>query len=119
MSTTTPSAIAFTDRTPEAEPYRPAPERILAGDPVQRAWNHHSSPDGRFHTGVWEGQPGRWAVQFTETEFCHLLSGRIVVTDADGLARTFQAGDSLVMPAGFHGTWEVLETCRKLYAVYE
>lgn len=117
--TITPTVTAFSDHTPDAEPYRPAADRIQAGDPVQRAWNHFASPDGRFNAGVWEGAPGRWAVQFTETEFCHLLAGKVKVTDGHNQSRIFQAGDSFVMPSGFTGTWEVLEPCRKLYAVYE
>jgi uncharacterized cupin superfamily protein len=29
------------------------------------------------------------------------------------------AGDTFVIPAGFVGTWEVLEDCRKIYAIFE
>ena len=29
------------------------------------------------------------------------------------------AGDSFVVPSGFGGSWEVLEDCRKLYAIFE
>jgi hypothetical protein len=32
---------------------------------------------------------------------------------------TFGAGDSFVVPAGFEGTWEVLEDAVKLYAIFE
>ena len=30
-----------------------------------------------------------------------------------------RAGDRFVIPAGFRGTWEVLETCRKIYVTFE
>ncbi|HLD67170.1 MAG TPA: cupin domain-containing protein, partial [Pseudomonas sp.] len=28
-------------------------------------------------------------------------------------------GDRFVIPAGFSGTWEVLEPCRKVYVMFE
>jgi len=102
-----------------ADSYRPDAAKVLSGDPAQAVVNGFASADGRFNCGVWSGQPGCWRVRFTETEFCHLLEGMVVVTAADGTARTFRAGDAFVMPAGFEGTWEVVEPARKLYAVYE
>lgn len=98
---------------------RPPAERIVGGDPLQRAWNLYSSADGHFHAGIWECQPGKWRVVFTEHEFCHVLSGRILVTGDDGAVRTLGPGDAFVSPSGFTGYWEVLEAARKYYAIYE
>jgi uncharacterized cupin superfamily protein len=92
---------------------------VLGGDPVQRVWNLFSSQDGHFHSGIWECAVGRWRVVFTESEFCHLLSGVIVVTGDDGSERIFRTGDAFVSPAGFTGIWEVREPARKYYAIYE
>jgi len=114
-----PLIVSFQDPLPPAESYRPDPVKVLAGDPVQSVANVFASADGRFNCGIWEGQPGRWRVNFTENEFCHLLAGKVVVTGRDGTSRTFVAGDAFVMPAGFEGTWDVVEPARKLYAVYE
>ena len=77
------------------------------------------SADGRFNSGIWEANPGKWRVVFTESEFCHLLEGVIVVTGDDGSQCTFRAGDAFVSPAGFTGTWEIVEAAKKLYAYYE
>jgi hypothetical protein len=112
-------AIAFDGELPSSVEYRPPAERILGGDPVQRAWNLHASGDGRFNAGIWECAVGRWRVVFTETEFCHLLAGVIVVTGDDGSERVFRAGDAFVSPAGFTGIWDVREPARKYYAIYE
>jgi uncharacterized cupin superfamily protein len=114
-----PTVIAFDALPGDAPAYRPPPERVLGGDPVQRAWNLFSSVDGRFHSGIWECGVGRWRVVFTESEFCHLLAGVIVVTGDDGAERTFRAGDAFVSPAGFTGIWDVREPARKYYAIYE
>lgn len=117
MSTLQP--VAFGGPFAETEPYRPAADRILAGDPVQRVWNLYSSADGRFHSGVWSCERGRWRVAFTESEFCQLLEGVIVVTSEDGSVRRYEAGDAFVTPAGFTGIWEVVEPARKHYAIHE
>ena len=111
--------IAFDAPLAPPVEYRPPAERILGGDPVQRAWNLHASPDSRFNAGIWECGVGSWRVVFTETEFCHLLAGVIVVTGDDGSERVFRAGDAFVSPAGFTGIWDVREPVRKYYAIYE
>jgi uncharacterized protein len=98
---------------------RPDPARVVSGAPDQTAWNYFTDATGRFAAGIWEGKPGRWRVAFTENEFCHLLSGVVVVRDEAGGEAVFRAGDSFVMPTGFTGSWEVVETARKLYASFE
>lgn len=113
-----PAPVVFSDPA-AAETHRPPAERIIAGDPVQTISNRFSSGDGHFHCGIWTCQPGAWRVIFTESEFCHLLEGAIIVTGDDGISRTFRAGDAFVTPAGFTGTWEVVEPARKYYAIYE
>ena len=114
-----PKVVSFQDPLPEPHHYRPQADRILSGDPAQAATNLFRSADGRFNAGIWEAQPGKWRVVFTESEFCHLLAGVIVVTGDDGSQRTFRAGDAFVSPAGFIGTWEIIEPAKKLYAYYE
>lgn len=111
--------IPFQGPLPAPEPFSPPAERILAGDPKQSAINLFQSADGRFNSGIWECQPGTWRVVFSESEFCHLLAGVIIVTGDDGSVQTFKAGDAFVSPAGFTGTWQVIEPARKYYAFYE
>ena len=103
------------------EPQTSAPdaERVLAGSPAFTVWNHYSDPTQQFFAGVWAASCGRWAVRYTEHEFCHLLCGRVVLTSAAGEQMEFGPGASFVVPAGFAGTWEVIEECRKVYAIFE
>ncbi len=96
-----------------------AEDRLVAGRPLQRIANAYSSHDQAFHCGVWEGDIGAWRVRYTEHEFCHMLAGRVRILGDDGSERIVAAGQSFVIPAGFSGIWEVLESARKLYAVYE
>lgn len=101
------------------EEYRPSPEKVLAGDPVQRVRNHYGSPCGQFNAGIWEGAVGHWTVNYSEHEYCEILQGVSVLRDAAGQIKTLRAGDRFVIPAGFSGTWEVLEPCRKVYVMFE
>jgi len=97
----------------------PAAANLISGQPRQQVWNVLSSADGRFHAGQWASGPGAWRVNYTEYELCHLLEGVVRLTDAAGDSRVYRAGDTFVIPSGFRGSWEVLEACRKIYAIYE
>ena len=93
--------------------------KLLAGSPRTTLANHYSDTSQRFHCGTWGSTPGRWRVSYTEHEFCYLLEGRVRLTADDGTVAEFRAGDAFVVPAGFSGTWETLETTRKHYAIFE
>lgn len=114
-----PAVIDFSAALPPANTYRPEPDRIVSGDPKQTAHNLFESSDGRFNCGIWECEAGTWRVVFSESEFCHLLEGTIIVRGDDGSEATFKAGDAFVSPAGFTGTWEVVGRAKKYYAFYE
>jgi uncharacterized cupin superfamily protein len=111
--------IAIEFPPPPVQESRPPAERIVSGDPLQRTWNYYSSPDGHFHAGLWDCAVGKWRVVFTESEFCLLLVGLIVVTGDDGSQRTFRGGDAFISPAGFSGWWDVREPARKYYTIHE
>ncbi|CAN7178946.1 cupin domain-containing protein [Pseudoxanthomonas sp. LjRoot168] len=114
------SRIVSVPHTPDEATRAPvAAERVVHGAPRQALANAYSTQDERFHCGVWEGSVGAWRVQYTEHEFCHLLSGRVRLRGDDGSDVLLEAGQSFIVSAGFSGTWEVLETARKLYAIYE
>ena len=115
-----PRIIRIPHHTEGSAPQAVASERLVSGTPMQAVANTYSDAGNAFHCGVWEGEVGAWRVQYTEHEFCHLLSGRVRLhDDAGGDAVVLEAGQSFVVPAGFSGVWEVLEPARKLYAIYE
>jgi uncharacterized cupin superfamily protein len=110
------------DWRPEAAPEetsQPAAERLIALTPTQRVRNVYADPSGQFFAGTWSSTPGKWQVAYTEHEFCRLLAGRIRIESETGEIRDYAAGDSFVIPAGFRGTWEVLETAEKQYVIFE
>lgn len=111
--------VDFAQADTPTERYCPPGDKVLAGHPEQSVRNHYASPCGQFNAGVWEGAVGQWRVAYTEHEYCEILQGVAVIRDQDGNARTVRAGDRFVIPAGFTGTWEVLEPCRKVYVIFE
>ena len=119
MNTSTrPKIIDF--RSPlAAEESRPAADRLLAGDPRQQIANFFTDPTQQFFAGRWSSSPGKWRIRYTESEFCCLIEGRVVLEDAEGGRWAFGPGDGFVVPSGFEGTWEVLEACTKFYAIFE
>jgi uncharacterized cupin superfamily protein len=113
-----PAIVSFRSAV-EAQQSRPEPARIVSGAPQLTVWNHYSDPSQQFFAGVWAATRGCWRIHYTEHEFCHLLEGRVRLASGDGQRWEFTAGDSFIVPAGFSGTWEVIEDCRKLYAIFE
>lgn len=107
LSVTPDAAIAEIDR--------PAPEKLVSGDPVFTTWNIEER-DG-LYCGIWQSTPGKWRISYDEWEFCHILEGHSVIAEEGGEAVTVRAGDSFVLRPGFRGTWEVLETTRKEYVI--
>lgn len=101
----------------EPEQSAPAPERVISGAPTFRTWNAEETAAG-VYAGLWEATPGKWRIAYDEWEFCHILSGRSIITEDGGEAKTVAAGDSFVLRPGFNGSWEVLETTRKEYVIH-
>lgn len=94
---------------------RPAPEKVIAGDPVFTTWSVEER-DG-LYSGIWQATPGKWRVSYDEWEYCRILAGRSILTDEHGTEQVIAAGDSFVIRPGFRGTWEVIETTRKDYVI--
>lgn len=105
--------------TPASEHTRVAPEKLLAGNPLQGVFNLFSDPGQEFHVGLWESEPGTWKVNYSEQEFCTILEGRIRMRDEAGGETIVGPGDSFVIEAGFAGIWEVLEKAKKIYVIFE
>ncbi len=115
---TTPTIVDFR-RNLKAQESAPPSERVVKGEPKTWVRNYYTDPTQQFHAGTWASSVGKWKVEYTEHEFCHLLEGRVVLTSADGRRWHFNAGDAWVIPAGFSGTWETVEPARKRYAIFE
>ena len=113
------TSIVVLDGPVATEVSEPAADRLLAGKPVTRVSNYFGDATQQFFAGRWAATRGKWRVRYTENELCVMTAGRVVIESAAGQRNTFTVGDAFVVPAGFSGTWEVLEDCSKIYAIFE
>jgi uncharacterized protein len=97
----------------------PAADVLLAGTPETRVSNYFTDSSGQFFAGRWSATRGKWRVRYTENELCVMTSGQVILSDENGAVNSFGAGDAFVIPAGFSGTWEVVQDCTKIYAIFE
>lgn len=109
--------IDFKNAVDGVSPAIPA-ERIVSGKPEQNLFNQYQDPSKQMLSGTWDCTPGKWQADYSaKSEFCYIISGKVVLTDEDGVATMFVAGDSFIIPQGFMGTWEVVEKVEKLYVI--
>jgi hypothetical protein len=74
--------------------------------------------DGEASSGVWVCSPGPSFWKLETNEFVHIIGGSMTVTSQEGESVTLKAGDTMVFPRGWEGTWEIHETLRKLYVIF-
>lgn len=103
----------------DVEEYFLPPEKLLRGNPRQTLRTQYADPSGKFFVGLWRSEPGKWKITYTEEEYCEMLEGASVITDARGNSIRVAAGDRFVIPRGFAGTWEVVEPTAKRFVIYE
>jgi len=94
-----------------------APENLLEGSHRPRGDFLYSGKE--LIVEVFEDDPGTHAIAdpFPVDEFVMVLSGKLILTNADGHVQAFVAGDSLMVPKGFTGTWQMLGNYRELIVV--
>jgi uncharacterized cupin superfamily protein len=116
-----PKLTVFSRQSPAAAYDHPRPERLVEGNPLRTTHEHFAAPQGDLVAGIWACEPGAWRIAFAEgkDEFFCIIEGRIRITDSDGEATEFGPGEAGVIPAGFTGTFAVLEAVRKHYVVLE
>lgn len=104
----------------QGQPQTPVnPERVTAGNPMERLNNVFTNTKENFFCGVWESTTGKWDLNYTEDEFCYMIEGKAILTDAQGHTEEVNTGDAFVVPAGFSGTWETIGIAKKFYSIYE
>jgi uncharacterized protein len=113
------TSIVRLDGALEPEVSEPPDDRLIAGAPELQVRNYFSDSSQQFFAGRWSATRGKWRVRYTENELCVMTAGKVVIESTGGERMSFAAGDAFVIPAGFTGTWEVLDDCAKIYAIFE
>lgn len=118
MNSETSTSIAYSASPQDLELASRGPrEPVLAGTPEEWVQVLHSNPTGR--SGIWECTPGRFeSSRNGDTELMYFLAGDATITSSDGTAYEIRPGVVLVAPDGWHGTWDIRETVRKVYTIW-
>ncbi len=100
------------------EEFEPFPkEMVLSGRSRHRYHTFFSGEE--VVVEVYEAQPAKLKIDepWPYDEFIYLLSGKLVLTDAEGTVTQYVAGESLVVPKGFLGIWEMQGDFRELVVI--
>lgn len=93
-------------------------ESVLTGEANEIGEIHYESEGGKVLVGSWESTPYSELLNCNDhSEFSQVLSGKITLTGEDGNVTTFTSGQSFVLPVGWKGKFEVIETARKNYVI--
>ncbi|MCE2914762.1 MAG: cupin domain-containing protein [Rubrivivax sp.] len=99
----------------------PRPDRRIEGNPRRDTWNRVDADLGgsRLYCGVWRCEPGHWRIEMDagEHELFTVLAGRCRIHHPEGSFEEAGPGEALFIPAGFKGSFEVLEAVTKTYAI--
>ncbi|WP_299843786.1 cupin domain-containing protein [uncultured Roseovarius sp.] len=93
------------------------PDRVVEGDPQHETVSHFESDDGSVLAGTWTSTPGKWHAFTDRDEFCYIISGHCQLISDAGEVQDFQTGDAFLIPNGFKGFWNVIETTTKHYVI--
>lgn len=117
--TTAPHVISLFDEPASRSERHLAdlPDRVTEGDPHHKVGMHFNSPDGKLSAGTWTSTPGKWHAFTDKDEYCYIVSGHCALIHEDGTRRDFKTGDSFMIPDGFRGFWEVVETTTKHFVI--
>jgi len=113
--------VAFHEQRTLPEYDHPKPERLVKGNPRRTTWNHYVNSSGEMFSGEWSSEVGSWRIEMgpSEDEFFFVTQGRCRLIDEQGNAVEVHAGQSLIIPAGFKGIFDVLEAMHKHYVIVE
>ncbi len=94
----------------------PEDDNVTSEEPIENS--SHVFHVGKIMVGVYEAAPGKVHIESARfDEFVHILEGRLILTPDQGGRYEFEAGDSLIVPQGYTGHWEMPEKYRELIVI--
>ncbi len=100
--------------TPSQRRLADLPDRVVEGDPHHQTKVHF---DNGVLAGTWTSTPGKWHAFSERDEFCYIISGHCQLIAEDGTTQDFRTGDAFLIPNGFVGFWNVIETTTKHFVI--
>jgi uncharacterized cupin superfamily protein len=94
------------------------PEDFAGDDHKETIHSFFQTADESILSGVWECAPCKEEIEsYPVHEMMTVISGSVTLTDAEGKAETFTAGDTFFVAKGAKCTWQITETLRKFYMI--
>lgn len=91
-------------------------EGISVEEPVKSST--HMFFQGKISSYVFEVDGGRVRIDgLPYDEYVYILEGRLILTPDDGEAMEFKKGDSLIIPEGYVGYWDMPEKYREFVII--
>ncbi|MBT1156716.1 cupin domain-containing protein [Aminobacter anthyllidis] len=90
---------------------------VVEGKPTMKTAVQHKTKDGKVLSGTWQATPGTYHASYTDYEFVHMISGRIIITPDGGEPVEVGPGDAFVVESDFKGTWKIIEPVTKHFVV--
>ena len=94
----------------------PADDNVTSDAPIENS--SHIFHTNKIMVGVYEAAPGKVHIESARfDEFVYILEGRLILTPDHGGRYEFEKGDSLIVPMGYTGHWEMPEKYRELIVI--
>ena len=102
----------------DLEEFEPFPKEIVLSGHSKHSYHTFFSGE-EVVVEVYEAEPAKLKIDepWPYDEFIYVLSGKLVLTDAKGRVTQYVAGESLVVPKGFLGIWEMQGNFRELVVI--
>ncbi|MDE0929714.1 MAG: cupin domain-containing protein [Halioglobus sp.] len=108
-----PTQIAYLDMNSNLPPW--PEEDILSGVSEHRYKTLYS---GDINVSIYEAKPLKLRLRdYPIDEFVTVVSGKLILTAEGGSPQHFAAGQSVMVPKGFSGTWEMQGNFRELVVI--
>jgi uncharacterized cupin superfamily protein len=96
------------------------PFEIRGEAPLQRDSPCFTNDAGNMFVGMWDSAPFESEMKpFPCYEFVQLLEGEVTITEEDGTAHRFEAGDAFFVPKGTVCSWKTSVYVKKLYSILD
>ena len=90
----------------------------ITADDANADFRTHNFHTGNIMVSVYGAGPGKVRIDGSVyDEFITILEGRLILTPDSGGEYEYKAGESLIVPKGYQGGWEMPERYRELIVV--
>lgn len=101
-------------------PIEPDESGYIGGIPEQHVHPVFTDMTGQMTVGIADTtEMHTKPLPFVRNELMHLLEGSVTITSGDGVARTFSAGDTFLVPQGMTYQWDSEGYVKKIFCIFQ